>query len=236
MLVCHQKNLAIVMGPLKRTSGAAHAGHATHAAELREVLLGGLVLLVLINPLVEVGLEEVKSLVLLEESWPVLLLEVLLLELDLDVLGSVVDLALGRVNLGVEFELDVVLALQGARCTGEGQGGGLEVQLQVILGYVRDGDGQVDEVLGGVRVGGALSPEDCRAVSACSAVASLLFERDVLSELDVVASLVLGAKSEASPRSEKLFVRSHVPSGVAVSAIMIVVCWGGEEIKKEKKR
>lgn len=178
------------MSPLKRTSGAAHTGHATHAAELREVLLGSLVLLVLINPLVEVGLEEVKSLVLLEESWPVLLLKVLLLELDLDVLGSVIDLALGRVNLGVEFELDVVLALQGARGTGEGQGGGLEVQLQVILGYVRDGDGQVDEVLGGVGVGGALSPEDCgRAVSACSAAASLLYERDVLSELDIVVSL-----------------------------------------------
>ena len=179
---------------------------------MREVLLGSLVLLVLINPLVEVGLEEVKSLVLLEESWPVLLLEVLLLELDLDVLGSVVDLALGRVNLGVEFELDVVLALQGARGTGEGQGGGLEVQLQVILGYVRDGDGQVDEVLGGVGVGGALSPEDYgKAVSACPAVASLLFERDVLPELDIVASLSSVRKVRRHlVQKGSLFVRTYL--------------------------
>jgi hypothetical protein len=132
----------------------------THAAELGEVVLGSLVLLVLVNPLVEVGLEEVQPLGLLEQARPVLLLELLLLQLDLDVLGRVVDLALGRVDLGVELEVDVVLALQGPRGAGEGERRGLEVELDAVLGDVRDRDGQVDEVLLGLRVGRALGPED----------------------------------------------------------------------------
>ena len=64
----------------------------THAAELGEVLLGSLVLLILIDPLVEVGLEEVQLLSLFEETGPVLLAKLLLLELELNVLGSVVGL------------------------------------------------------------------------------------------------------------------------------------------------
>lgn len=71
-----------------------------------------------------------------------------------------VDLALGGVDLAVELELDVVLSLQGARGAGEGEAGGLEVELDLILGDVGDGDGEVDEVLGGVGVGGSLRPED----------------------------------------------------------------------------
>lgn len=97
---------------------------------------------------------------LLEQARPVLLLELLLLQLDLDVLGRVVDLALGRVDLGVELEVDVVLALQGPRGAGEGERRGLEVELDAVLGDVRDRDGQVDEVLLGLRVGRALGPED----------------------------------------------------------------------------
>ena len=57
-----------------------------------EVLLGSLVLLILIDPLVEVGLEEVQLLSLFEETGPVLLAKLLLLELELNVLGSVVGL------------------------------------------------------------------------------------------------------------------------------------------------
>lgn len=122
----------------------------THAAELREVLLGSLVLLVLVNPLVEVGLEEVELLLLLEESGPVLLLELLLLQLQLHVLGGVVDLALCGVDLGVELELEVVGPLEGAGGAAKRQAGGLEVQLQAVLGHIGDRDGEVDKILLGL--------------------------------------------------------------------------------------
>lgn len=137
----------------------------THAAKLREVLLGSLVLLILVDPLVKVGLEEVGSLGFLDETGPVLRAEVLLLEPDLDVLGGVADLALGGVDLVVEVELDVVLLLKSAGLAGEDEAGSLEVQLDVVLGHVRDRDGQVDVVLGSIFGGGALGPEDCGHVS-----------------------------------------------------------------------
>jgi hypothetical protein len=38
--------------------------------------------------------------------------------------------------------------------------GGLKVELDVFLGHIRDGDGEVDEVLGSIRFGRSLSPED----------------------------------------------------------------------------
>lgn len=61
------------------------------------------------------------------------------------------DLALGLVDLAVEGEIKVVCALQRVGVAVEGQAGGLEVQLEVLFGYIGDGNGQVDEVL--LRVG-----------------------------------------------------------------------------------
>lgn len=163
-----------------KVAAGTHAGHTAHAAELGEVLLGSLVLLVLINPLVEVGLEEVESLVFLEQAGPVLLLEVLLLELHLDVLGGVVDLAGGGVNLGKELEVDMVLALESARGTGEGESRGLDVQLDVVLGDIGDGDGEVDKVLVGVGAGRALGPENyCTAVLAINCTQSYCRKRAI---------------------------------------------------------
>lgn len=123
----------------------------THATELREVLLAGLLLLVLVDPLVEVGLEEVYLLRLLQQAGPVLLLELLLLELELDILGGVVDLALGGVDLGVELEFEGVRPLEGFRVALEGETGGLEIELEIGGRNIGNGDGQVDKVLGGVR-------------------------------------------------------------------------------------
>jgi hypothetical protein len=143
----------------------AHAGHATHAAELGEVLLGSLVLLVLVDPPVKVGLEVVDLLGLLEQAGPVLLLELLLLELELDVLAGVEGLGLGGVDLGVELDVELVRPLQGVGVTLEGDALGLDVELQVGGGDIGDGDGQVDEVLGSIRGAGALGPEDWRIVS-----------------------------------------------------------------------
>lgn len=102
-----------------------------------------------------------KLLGVLKKSWPVLLLELLLLKLYLNVLGSVVDLALLGVDLSVEVELNVIFSLQSTRGTSEGQLGGLKVKLKILLGDIGDGDGQVDEVLSSIGSGRALGPENC---------------------------------------------------------------------------
>lgn len=131
----------------------------THtAAELREVILGSLVLLVLVDPLVEVGLQELHLGSVLEQTRPVFLLELLLAQLHLDVTSGVMRLAVLGVDLAEEGEVEVICALQGFRVALESQGGGLEIELQVLFGYIGNGDGEVDEVLLGVGAGRALGP------------------------------------------------------------------------------
>lgn len=134
----------------------------THsAAEVGEVLLGSLVLLILVDPFVEVGLEVLDLLGLLQQAGPVLVLELLLAQLQLDVPGGVVDLAVLRVDLGPELELGVVRALQRVRVAVERQRRRLQVELEALLGHVRYRDGQVDEILLGIGAGGPLCPENC---------------------------------------------------------------------------
>jgi len=72
----------------------------------------------------------------------------------------VVDLAVLDVDLGVELEVQLVGALQGVGEAAEGETGGLQVQLEVLLLDVGYGDGEVDIVLCGVGLIGALGPED----------------------------------------------------------------------------
>jgi hypothetical protein len=69
-------------------------------------------LLILVNPLVEVSLQEVDLLRILQEPWPELLLQFLLSQNQLNVFGGVVNLALLLINLGVELELDMVISLE----------------------------------------------------------------------------------------------------------------------------
>lgn len=229
---------------MQRTAHATtHAGHAAHAAKLGKVLLGGLVLLVLVNPLVKVGLEEVQPLVLLEEARPVLELELLLLELHLNVLGGVVDLALRGVDLGEELELDVVLAVEGARGAGEDERRGLEVQLEAVLGDVGDGDGQVDKVLGGIRVGGALGPENCERGGGLACAASFVEGECVDCSRPWSGAFTLPrretATAERPPGCLDLFCDELValPSGVAVSAmVMIELCGRREESRRGEEK
>ena len=70
-------------------------------------------MLILVNPLVEVSLQEVDLLRILQEPWPELLLQFLLSQNQLNVFGGVVNLALLLINLGVELELDMVISLEG---------------------------------------------------------------------------------------------------------------------------
>ena len=88
-------------------------------------------MLILVNPLVEVGLQEVDLLSILQEPWPELLLQLLLSQDDLNVLGGVVNLALLLVNLSVELELEVVVSLERVRVAGEGKRLGLQVKLEI---------------------------------------------------------------------------------------------------------
>ena len=70
-------------------------------------------MLILVNPLIEVSLQEVDLLRVLQEPWPELLLQLLLSQNQLNVFGGVVNLALLLINLGVELELDMVISLEG---------------------------------------------------------------------------------------------------------------------------
>lgn len=132
----------------------------THAAKLAEVLFGSLVLLILVNPLVKVGLEELELLGLLEQAGPVLLLEFLLAELQLDIARGVVDLGVLGVNLGVKLKLEVVVALESLGVTLELKGRSLQVQAELRGRHIGGSDGQVNEVLLRVGAGRALGPEN----------------------------------------------------------------------------
>jgi hypothetical protein len=70
----------------------------------------------------------------------------------------VVDLALSNIDFGVEGKLDMICSLQSIRVAVERQSSGLEVQLQVLFGYIRDRNGEVNEVLLGVAARRALGP------------------------------------------------------------------------------
>jgi hypothetical protein len=107
-------------------------------------------LLILVNPLIEVSLQEVDLLRVLQEPWPELLLQLLLSQDDLNVLSGVVNLALLLVDLSVELELEVVVSLERVRVAGEGKSLWLEAQLQVGRFDVRYRDGEIDEVLCGI--------------------------------------------------------------------------------------
>jgi hypothetical protein len=134
----------------------------THiAAKLGHVILSSLVLLILVNPLVEVGLKEVELLGVLEQPRPELFLELLLLQLQLDMLRSVVNMALGGVDLAKQLKLDMVSVLEAGRFSSEGHAGGLQVQLLVLFGDVGNGNSKVDEVLGSIGHRRALGPENC---------------------------------------------------------------------------
>lgn len=220
---------------------AAHAA-AAHAAKLREVVCGCLVLLVLVDPLVKVGLEEVDLLGVLEQARPVLVAELLLDQLELDGAGGVVDLAGGLVDLGVEVEDDLVGALQGLGEALEGDAGGLEGDLGLGRVGVGDDNGQVDKVLLGVVLGGALGPEDCGRVivsmsefnyesrfkGQCAIANGIGWERGT-SGGDVVCFFVTPFRAQQPPgdtgdrmrMSQGISMENSLPSGVYVSADMV---------------
>jgi hypothetical protein len=111
---------------------------------------------------VEVCLQEVHLLRILEQSRPVGLTELLLLQHKLDGARRVVGLGGGGVDVGVEFEGDGVIGLFGLGEAGEDELAGLDIELDLLGVDVRHGDGQEDVVLLGLAGGGALGPGDLR--------------------------------------------------------------------------
>lgn len=97
------------------------------------------------------------ALALLQQPRPVLLLQLLLHELEVDVRAGVVRLGGVDVDLAVELELDVVGRLLGRGVAREGQAAGLELDLGG--GDVRGGDREGYVVALGVGGGGALGPD-----------------------------------------------------------------------------
>jgi hypothetical protein len=107
--------------------------------------------------LVEVGLEEVDLLRVLQETGPVLELELLLAQDQLNLTVGVVDLAVLGVDLGVEVQGDGVCDTL-ARSAGERDIGSSDAQLGISPGDVGGLEVHVEVVPLRVGVGGALSP------------------------------------------------------------------------------
>lgn len=74
------------------------------------------------------------------------------------------DLGLGGINLGIEVELDLVVAFEGVGVAAEGEIGGLEVDFDVGGLNIWYRDCNVEKVLLWIRLVRALCPEDCRSV------------------------------------------------------------------------
>ena len=84
---------------------------------------------------------------ILEQSRPEVLVELLLLQHHLDVARGVVDLGGRAGDFGVEVARAGVGGLLGVGVALEGEGGGLDVELDLLFGHVRHGDGEEDVVL-----------------------------------------------------------------------------------------
>lgn len=90
---------------------------------------------------------------ILEQTRPVGLTKLLLLQHKLNGTRRVVCLGSGRVNVGVEIEGDGVVGLLGLGVTGEGQATGLNIELDLLGVDVGDCDGEEDVVLFGLAGG-----------------------------------------------------------------------------------
>jgi len=102
----------------------------------------------------------VGPLAVLQKAWPVLRLELLLAQDELDAARGVVHLAVLRINFGVQVKGDMVfLALQGRSCKRDiGRG---DVKVGLFLGNIGNVDVDVEEVASSVSAGGALRPSNC---------------------------------------------------------------------------
>lgn len=107
---------------------------------------------------VKVRLQEVHLLGILQQPRPVSLVQLLLLQHHLDGARRVVDLAGGRVDGGVQIELDVVVGLFRLAVARKGHALRLHVQLDLGGVDIRHRNRQEDVVLYRFRLARALRP------------------------------------------------------------------------------
>lgn len=102
---------------------------------------------------VKVGLQEVHLLRILEQSRPVCLAELLLLQHELHSARRVVCLGSGWVDFGVKFESDGIIGLLGLGVASEAQLARLHVKLDLLGVDIGNCDGEEDVVLFGLAGG-----------------------------------------------------------------------------------
>ena len=101
--------------------------------------------------LVEIRSQEVDLSLVLEQSWPVFLLELFLPQDHLDVFCRVICLRVFYIDLCIELKIQVVSRLLGLGGTRERKACGLEVEFQGRFRNIRDGDCKVDVIFLGLR-------------------------------------------------------------------------------------
>lgn len=114
--------------------------------------------------LVKVGLQPMNFRLFLQQSRPVLFLQLLFSKHHLDVTVGMVDLGLFWIKLIKEIYVDGISDTLGCRLSREGQLGWLNVQLEIGFGNIGSSDGEVDEISFGIGLGRALSPENYSTV------------------------------------------------------------------------
>lgn len=101
--------------------------------------------------LVKVGLQEVYARLVLEKSWPVILLEFLLAQYKFNVAGSVVNLALLRVNLLEELKFHSICCFLCLRVALEVEVRRLDIESDLLWVDIRYRDCEVDVVFLSIR-------------------------------------------------------------------------------------
>ena len=111
--------------------------------------------------LVEVRLQKVHLLAILQQPGPVLNLQFLLPQHKFHIAGCVMCLAVLRIDLIVEGELQVVVDFLGVTVAGESEGSGGQVDLGGRGRYIGSANCEVDVVTFWIGGGGALGPGHC---------------------------------------------------------------------------
>jgi hypothetical protein len=182
--------------------------------------------------LVKVGLQEVDLLRVLQETGPVLELELLLAQDQLNLTVGVVDLAVLGVDLSVEVQGDGVCDTL-ARSAGERDIGRSDAQLGVGLRDIGGLQVHVEVVPLRIGVGGALSPCDCNPDTSPVSdrvLISIIYELNELVEHLGQRELGNGAavdckmcKAGCLGQSGEVELINNLPSGCTVVDMLSIV-------------
>ena len=120
--------------------------------------------MLMVTDLVKVRSEVMHFGFVLQKSWPIFFLELLLSQDHLNVFGGVVGFGRFDIDLAIKFDFQVIGGLFGLGSAGESKAVRFEIELQRFWRNIRHRDCKVDVVFLWLRVGRALSPEHCYIV------------------------------------------------------------------------